>query len=67
MKIYRLNIFQAIKIHSSNKDFMLFDINKDNKVVNIVFTNDLKRYRTKRDTFKLIENIKQQTNLLNIY
>ena len=65
--MYKLTLNQCIKLHTTNKDFMLFDTDNNNKVTHIKFSNDLRRYRNYYQHFKLINIIKQQTELLNIY
>ena len=64
--MYKLTLNQAIKVHTTNKDFCLFSTNQNNEIVSIKFTNDLRRYRNQYNGFRLTSIIKQSTNLLNI-
>jgi hypothetical protein len=64
--MYKLSLQQAIKVHTTNKDFCLFCIDNNNNIISIKFTNDLQRYRNQYNTFRLVSIVKQHTNLLNI-
>ena len=51
-----------VQINRTNKDFILFDINKDNKITAFKLTNDLTRYRNNFQHFRLVEVIRQEIN-----
>lgn len=53
----QLTLLQQIKLNSTNKDFFLFDTDKQNKVVNYIFTNDFFRYKNKFKKFRVISTI----------
>ena len=57
MKHYKINISLAIKLHFTNKTFICFDVDKDNKVTNYRLTDKLQRHRNKYQHFRLIEVI----------
>jgi len=62
----KINLLTALKLHTSNKDFILFNVDANNNITNYKLTNDLQRYRYKYTNFRLLEVVKQQTELLTI-
>jgi len=62
----KINLLQAIKINKSNKDFILFDYDSNNKLTNFVLTNDLQRFRKQFKTFRVISCIKTNINTITI-
>jgi len=60
----QLNIKQAIRIYTSDKDFIIitFDINNAvKKITSIILTNDLHRHynsKSKFQTFRVLDDIK---------
>ena len=62
----KINLLQAIKINKSNKDFILFDYDNNNKLTNFVLTNDLQRFRKQFKTFRVISCIKTNINTITI-
>ncbi len=62
----KINLLQALKINKSNKDFILFDYDKNNKLTNFVLTNDLQRFRKQFKTFRVISCIKSNINTITI-
>jgi len=59
-----LTTAQKLIILRSNKDFICYNVNKNNKVIDYVITNDLKRYYNKDfKHFKCITDI--QKHILN--
>lgn len=57
-----INFANQVQINRTNKDFILFDINKDNKITAFKLTNNLTRYRNNFQHFRLVEVIKQEIN-----
>jgi len=57
-----INFANQVQINRTNKDFILFDINTDNKITAFKLTNDLTRYRNRFQHFRLVEIIKQEIN-----
>lgn len=53
----QLTLLQQIKLNNTNKDFFLFDIDDQNKVINYIFTNDLFRYKNKFTKFRVVSTI----------
>ena len=53
----QLTLLQQIKLNNTNKDFFLFDIDNQNKVINYIFTNDLFRYKNKFSKFRVVSTI----------
>ena len=65
MNTIYLNIKQAKIIVNSKKTFFVYNLDKNNKVLNFVLTENLHRYYKKGYTnFKLIEIIKRKSNKL---
>ena len=62
----KINLLQAIKINKSNKDFILFDYDSNNKLTNFVLTNDLQRFKKQFKTFRVISCIKTNINTITI-
>jgi len=62
----KINLLQALKINKSNKDFILFDYDNNNKLTNFVLTNDLQRFRKQFKTFRVISCIKTNINTITI-
>ena len=62
----KINLLQALKINRSNKDFILFDYDNNNKLTNFVLTNDLQRFRKQFKTFRVISCIKSNINTITI-
>lgn len=61
-----INIFQALKIMNTKKDFVVFTLD-DNKVKGMILTNDLHRhYRAGKNNFRLTEVIKQEIKQITI-
>ena len=55
----QLTLLQQIKLNNTNKDFFLFDIDDQDKVINYIFTNDLFRYKNKFTKFRVVSTIKK--------
>ena len=62
----KINLLQALKINKSNKDFILFDYDSNNKLTNFVLTNDLQRFKKQFKTFRVISCIKSNINKITI-
>ena len=66
MHTIKINIIQLIRINNSNKDFVLYDLDSNNKITTIKFTDDLSRYRNKYQHFKLTDLLRNKSNNLTI-
>ena len=66
MQTIKINIIQLIKINNSNKDFVLYDLDNNNKITTLKFTDDLSRYRNKYQHFKLTDLLKNRSKNLSI-
>ena len=62
----KINLLQALKINKSNKDFILFDYDSNNKLTSFVLTNDLQRFKKHFKTFRVISCIKSNINTITI-
>ena len=60
--LVNFSFINQVQINRTNKDFILFDINKDNKITAFKLTNDLTRYRNNFQHFRLVDIIKQEIN-----
>jgi hypothetical protein len=60
---YKLTLLQAVRFAGTNKDFILFNFDNNNKILDYKLTNDLNRWRKHYNTFRLSDIIKQQVNL----
>ena len=65
MESIYLNISQAKTIVKSNKTFLVYNLDEENKVINFRLTDDLKRYHNKTyNNFKLVEVLTRKANKL---
>ena len=65
MNTIYLNISQAKTIVKSNKTFLVYNLDQENRVINFRLTEDLHRYYGKDYTnFKLVEILKRKANKL---
>ena len=53
------------KIVNSKKDFLFFDVDKNNNVTNYILTNDYKR-KKEFDTFRVVSTIQEQYEYISI-
>lgn len=60
--MYTINIIDATRILNSRKDFILLNIDSNNKITDYRLTNDLTKFRGHYETFRLVEVIKKQIN-----
>jgi len=60
--MYTINIFDATRIHNSRKNFIVFNVGQDNKIIDYRLTNDIGQFRRHFDTFRLVEVIKKEIN-----
>lgn len=60
--MYIINVIDATRILNSRKDFILLNISNDNKITDYRLTNDLTKFRSHYETFRLVEVIKKQIN-----
>ena len=57
----KLNFAQMLNIYRSNKDFILFDYcKKTNKLTGYKLTNDLLRYKSSFDSFRVLSCIRKE-------
>jgi len=61
-----INNRQLKKILNSKKDFCFFNIDKNNKAIKIILTNDYYRYYNTMDKFRVISTIKKETEFITI-
>ena len=62
---YKISLTLLIKLSKTKKTFICFNI-ENNKITEFVLTNDLIRFRSRYNTFKLVEIIKPSINKLTI-
>lgn len=63
-----INIFKALRIYKSNKDFIVYSL-KNNKLDNYILTNDLSTNRKKygnESKFLLVDVLKKELNNIKI-
>lgn len=60
--MYTINVIDATRILNSRKDFILLNIDSNNKITDYRLTNDLSRFRGHYETFRLVEVIKKEIN-----
>ena len=60
--MYTINIIDATRILNSRKDFILLNIDSNNKITDYRLTNDLTKFRGHYETFRLVEVIKKEIN-----
>jgi len=63
-----INIFKALRIYKSNKDFIVYNL-KNNKLDNYILTNDLSNNRKKygnESKFLLVDVLKKELNNIKI-
>ena len=65
METIYLNINQAKTIVNSDKTFLVYNLDQENRVINFRLTEDLHRYHGKEySNFKLVEILKRKANKL---
>lgn len=62
---YKISLTLLIKLSKTKKTFICFNV-ENNKIKEFVLTNDLIRFRSRYNTFKLVEIIKPTLNKLTI-
>jgi hypothetical protein len=67
MNKFKINLIDAIKINKSKKTFIVFETDKDSKIIKYILTEDLHRhYHNKVNNFRLLEVIKKQLKTVTI-
>jgi len=62
----KINIYDAIRINQSKKEFILIDLNNDkDKIIGYKLTNEL-QHKNKFDTFRVLSCIKKELKTLTI-
>ena len=64
----QINILKAVKIYTSKKDFIVYNLN-NNKLENYILTNDLSTNRKKygnESKFLLVDVLKKELNNIKI-
>jgi hypothetical protein len=61
----KLSILQALKIHRSTKQFILFNYDSSNKLTNYTLTDDL-QYRDMYDSFRVMSCIRSNISTITI-
>lgn len=65
--IININYKLLITLAASNKDFFMFDLNKDkDKIVCYKLTNDIQRYKNSFQYFRVVSTLKNETRNLKI-
>ena len=62
---YKISLTLLLKLSKTKKTFICFNV-ENNKIKEFVLTNDLIRFRSRYNTFKLVELIKPNINKLTI-
>jgi stringent starvation protein B len=62
---YKISLTLLLKLSKTKKTFICFNI-ENNKITEFVLTNDLIRFRSRYNTFKLVEIIKPNLKNLTI-
>lgn len=62
----KISILQGLKILNTNKDFILYNLDANNKIKEYKLTNDLIRYKKQYKAFKVISCIKRNINTIEI-
>ena len=62
---YKISLSLLLKLSKTKKTFICFNV-ENNKIKEFVLTNDLIRFRSRYNTFKLVEIIKPSINKLTI-
>lgn len=62
---YKISLTLLLKLSKTKKTFICFNV-ENNKITEFVLTNDLIRFRSRYNTFKLVEIIKPKLNKLTI-
>lgn len=63
----RVNFLDAYRINKSNKDFIVFTLDKYNKIDKYVLTDDLHRhYKQGLNNFRVVDVIKQEIKVISI-
>jgi len=62
----KINLLQATIINKTNKDFILFNYDNNNKLTSYKLTNDYARYKNDYKTFRVISCIKKGINSITI-
>ena len=57
---------QLNRIINSNKDFVFFNLDNENKVIGYKLSNDYARYKNQFDTYRVIGTIKKQTEFTTL-
>ena len=65
-KKYNLSIELALRIINTDKAFMCFDYDSNNRILVYKFTNDIKRYENKYSDWRDIELLKLQIHYIEI-
>lgn len=62
----KINILQGLKILNTKKDFILYNLDANNKITDYKLTNDLIRYKKQYKAFKVVSCIKRSINTIEI-
>ena len=67
MKSYKITVPNIVKIYKTPKNFCLFNVDKDNSIIDIKLTDDIKRYHKQYDemytTTRLIKEIENKLTI----
>lgn len=62
----KISILQGLKILNTSKDFILYNLDANNKVTDYKLTNDLFRYKKQYKAFKVVSCIKRNINTIEM-
>ena len=60
--MYRIDLKTAFRIAKTNKEFILFDLDSNNNIINYRLTNNLERWHNHFSKMMLTDIFKKETN-----
>lgn len=62
----KLTTIQAAKLLLTKKSFVFFDVDRENKAINLKLTNDYIRYKNHYSNFRVISTIESKLKYINL-
>ena len=62
----KINLHLAVLLSTTKKDFIFYDINENNSIINYTLSSDYIRYKKKYSNYKVISCIKPSLKQLTI-